>query len=334
MTVRVAMIGAGGVARRHVQVLSGLEGVRVTAVADPVLEAAQGLARDCGAQAHATVGRALDSGEVDAAYVCVPPFAHGDAEREVVARGLPLFVEKPVSVDLATARALAAEIALAGVPTGTGYHWRNLDVLDEVRERLAAAPAYLAAGYWLDKRPPVGWWSHADRSGGQVVEQLTHVTDLARLLLGEPVEVYAAGVRVPETQDVLELDGDRGDVDDATAVTMRFESGAVATLAATSLLDAKHRAGLHTLSRGLVMEVGETGLVVQDAEGRRERAPAEDPKVVVDREFVEVVRGERASTRAPYDEALRSHALSCAIAESARTGAPVRPADLLAGVAG
>jgi predicted dehydrogenase len=332
MTVRVAMIGAGGVARRHVQVLAGLEDVRVTAVADAVPAVAEGLARECGARAFARAEQALDSGDIDAAYVCVPPFAHGDPERAVIARGLPLFVEKPVAADLATARSLAAEIERAGVPTGTGYHWRCLDVLDEVRERLAAAPAYLATGYWLDKRPPVGWWSHADRSGGQVVEQLTHVLDLARLLLGDPVEVYAAGVRVPATQDVLELDGDRGDVDDATAVALRFESGAVATMAATSLLDAKHRAGLHTFSRSLVVEVAESGVVLQDADGRRERTPAEDPKLVVDREFIEVVRGERAATRAPYEEALRSHAVAVAVAESARTGVPVRPATLLEAV--
>lgn len=329
MTVRVAMIGAGGVARRHVDVLGRLDGVRVVTVADPLPAAAEALATACGARAVGTAEQALDDGEVDAAYVCVPPFAHGDPERAVLARGLPLFVEKPVAADLPTARALAAEIERAGVATGTGYHWRCLDVLGEVRERLAAAPAYLAAGYWLDKRPPVGWWSHTDRSGGQVVEQLTHVLDLARLLLGEPAEVYAAGVRVPATQEVLELDGDRGDVDDATAVAIRFEGGAVATMAATSLLDAKHRAGLHTYSRGLVIEVGESGAVLQDADGRHERTPAEDPKLLVDREFVEVVRGERAATRTPYDEALRSHAFAVAVAESARTGAPVRPADLL-----
>jgi hypothetical protein len=39
------------------------------------------------------------------------------------------------------------------------------------------------------------------------------------------------------------------------------------------------------------------------------------------------VRGERESTRAPYGEALRTHRLACAIADSARTGRPVALAD-------
>ena len=51
--------------------------------------------------------------------------------------------------------------------------------------------------------------------------------------------------------------------------------------------------------------------------------PTEDPREVVDREFVAAVRGERESTRAPYEEALRTHRLACALAESARRGEPV-----------
>ncbi|WP_082533785.1 Gfo/Idh/MocA family protein [Marmoricola sp. Leaf446] len=330
MTVRVAMLGAGGVARRHVEVLSALDGVEVVAVADPVRASADALADLAGARAFSDVEEALEAGPLDAAYVCVPPFAHGDPERAVIARGLPMFVEKPVGADLAVARELAGLVAEEGLATATGYHWRCSDVLPEVRARLAVAPAYLAAGYWLDKRPPVGWWAHTDRSGGQVVEQLTHVVDLARLLLGEVTEVYAAGVRVPESQPVRDFEGDRGDVDDATVATLRFASGVVASLTATSLLDAKHRAALHLFSRGLVTEIDETGAAFVDADGRTGRTPTEDPKLVVDREFVEVVRGEREAASAPYADALRSHAVAWSVAESARTGAPVRLDDVLA----
>jgi len=321
MTTRIAMIGAGSVARRHVEVLTGLGDVRVVSVTDPVLPAAEGLARECGATAYADADGALDGRDVDAAYICVPPFAHGTPEKAVLARGLPMFVEKPVAADLATAEELARLVEDADVVTGTGYHWRCLDVVPEAQDLLAQSPPFLANGYWLDKRPPVAWWAHTRRSGGQVVEQLTHVLDLTRLLLGEAEEVYAAGVRRPAPEGEVE---DPGDVDDATAATVRFASGAVATLAATSLLDVKHRAALHTLSRGLVLELSETGMVVDDGRDRRECVPAEDPKVTVDREFVAAVRGERESTRAPYAEAVRSHRLGWLVAESARTGRPVR----------
>jgi predicted dehydrogenase len=316
MTTRIAIVGAGSVARRHATVLSGLDDVEVVAVADPVLPAAESLAAQCGAAAFTSADDALDHGRVDAAYICVPPFAHGAPEKAVLARGLPMFVEKPVAADLATAEHLAELVEAAGVVTGTGYHWRCLDVVPQARELLAGSPPYLASGYWLDKRPPVAWWADSSRSGGQVVEQLTHVIDLTRVLLGEAVEVFAAGVRRPPAPG----EQDAGDVDDATAATVRFASGAVATLAATSLLSAQHRAALHTFSPGLVLELSERGMVVDDGGSRREVLLAEDPRVTVDREFVEAVRGEREATRAPYAEAVRSHRLGCAVAESARTG--------------
>jgi predicted dehydrogenase len=320
MSIRITLVGAGSVARRHVDVLTGLGGVEVVGVHDPFALAAEQLARDCGATAHDSVEQALDAGRPDAVYICVPPFAHGAPEKEVVARGLPFFVEKPLGADLPVAEEVGRLVEEAGLVTGTGYHWRCLDTVDRTRERLAASPPLLAAGYWLDKRPPVTWWSRQDRSGGQVVEQLTHVLDLARVLLGEAEEVYAAGARRAADPDD---DGAQGDVDDATAATVRFARGVVATFTATSLLRAKRHAGLDVFGPGFVAELTETALVLDDGTERTTFEPSEDPRVTVDREFLEAVRGERAATRAPYAEALATHRLGCAIAASARSGRPV-----------
>jgi predicted dehydrogenase len=324
VSTRLVMVGAGSVSRRHIGVLTALDDVQVVGVVDPVAASAQSLAEACGATVYASTGAALDATQPDAAYICVPPFAHGEPECEALARGIPFFVEKPVAAGLEVAEAVGRMVAEAGVVTGTGYHWRCLDTVEVARERLSGTPALLASGYWLDKRPPVAWWAQRDRSGGQVIEQVTHVLDLARALLGEAVEVYAAGVLRPSpeasTGEVLT----RGDIDDATAATVRFESGTVATLAATSLLHAKHRAALHTFSEGLVLELTETSLTLDDGLTRAIVQPQEDPRVAVDREFLEAVRGEREDTRAPYAEALRTHRLACAVTESARTRAPVR----------
>jgi predicted dehydrogenase len=320
MTTRIALVGAGSVARRHVDVLTSFEDVSIVAIADPLESAAQSLAQDCRARPFRDVANALDGSQPDAVYICVPPFAHGAPEKAVLARGLPMFVEKPLAVDVMTVEDIAARVKETGVVTGTGYHWRCLDIVSEAQELLRAAAPLLACGYWLDKRPTAGWWAQPDQSGGQVVEQLTHVVDLARLLLGEAVGVYAAGAqeRTPATGTECSAC-----VDDATAATVRFDSGAVATLATTSLLDVKHRAALHTFSRGLVVELSEAELVVTNGSQQSHRRPAEDPRIIVDREFIQAVRDEREATRAPYTELVRSHQLGCAVAASARTGQPV-----------
>jgi predicted dehydrogenase len=308
---RVGMVGAGGVAQRHARVLSSLPGVRLAGVADVRQEAAAGLAEAHDAVAYPDLTALLDDGP-DAVYVCVPPFAHGPAERAVIAAGLPMFVEKPLAADLDTATALAALIAERGLISAVGHHWRYLAVVEQARKVLAGREVRLVTGAWLDKVPPVAWWARADRSGGPVVEQAAHVLDLARHLAGEVTDVWAAGNGTPPPVDGADVDG-------ATVAALRFASGAVGTLAQTCVLGWKERAGLEIYADGLSLAVSETGLIVRDA-GGEETTPS-DPdsaRVAVDRAFIDAVRGDADDIRVPYAEALRTHELAVRIAEAAR----------------
>ncbi|HET6534441.1 MAG TPA: Gfo/Idh/MocA family oxidoreductase [Actinoplanes sp.] len=315
---RIGLVGAGGVAQRHARVLSGLPDVQLIGVTDVVPAAASALAEAYGGRVFGDVGELLDAGP-DAVYVCVPPFAHGPAERAIIEAGIPLFVEKPIAIDADTADEIATLIAQRNVLTSVGHHWRYLGVVDEARAILRHRPVRLVTGAWLDKVPPVAWWPRADRSGGPVVEQAAHVLDLARYLAGEVAEVWAAGNGTPP-----EVAG--ADVDGATAVAMRFAGGAVGTVAATCVLGWKERAGLEIYADGLALSVSETGLVIRDDDGGRTvPSDPDSARVAVDRAFVAAVRGAEQDIRVPYAEALRTHALTLAVAESAATGRAVRP---------
>ena len=162
---RVGFAGAGIIASRHLGNLMGFEDVKVVAFADPALERARELAARCGGKAYDDLTRMLDSEKLDALYICIPPFAHGDPERAAIERGLPFFVEKPLAADLKTAEAVAREVEAGGIVTATGYHWRYLDITERARELLSKNPARLALGYWLDFTPPPTWWVNAARRG-------------------------------------------------------------------------------------------------------------------------------------------------------------------------
>ncbi len=314
---RVGLVGAGGVAQRHARVLGDFADVHLVGVCDVVPAAAQRLADTVGARAFPDVS-ALLTADLDAVYVCVPPFAHGPAEEAVIAAGLPMFVEKPVAVDLDTAERIERLVAERGLLTAVGHHWRYLHVVEQARARLGDRPVRLVSGAWLDRVPPVTWWPRRDRSGGPVVEQAAHVLDLARLLAGEVAEVYAAGNGCPP--DVPDAD-----VDGATAATLRFASGAVGVLATTCTLGWKHRAGVEVYADGLALAVGEHGLAVRTADGEQ-RVPG-DPEAArgaVDRAFIDAVRGLGDDVRVPYAEALRTHRLALAITRSQATGAAAR----------
>ncbi|MDG4788690.1 Gfo/Idh/MocA family oxidoreductase [Micromonospora sp. WMMD1102] len=314
---RMGLVGAGGVAQRHARVLSGFDDVQLVGVTDVLPEAATRLADSTGARVFPDVA-ALLSADLDAVYVCVPPFAHGAAEEAVLDAGLALFVEKPLALDRETASRINRLAGQRGVVTAVGHFWRYLAAVEQARHLLADRPVRLVAGAWLDKVPPVGWWPRRDRSGGPVVEQASHVLDLARHLVGEVSEVWAVGNGTPP-----EVAG--ADVDGATAATLRFATGAVGTLTTTCTLGWKHRAGLEVYADGLALSVGEDGLLVRDTDGEH-RIPGdlEQGRTAVDRAFVDAVRGIGDDVRGPYPEALRTHLLALAVAESAATGQPVR----------
>src|SRR5215212_10709440 len=131
MKTRVGFVGAGGIANRHIGNLLAFDDVTVLAVADPQLDRAEAAAARVGGRAYNRHEAMLDAEKLDAVYVCTPPFAHGPPELACIDRGLHFFVEKPIAADLATAEQIAAAAAAAaGLVTGTGYHWRYLDITE------------------------------------------------------------------------------------------------------------------------------------------------------------------------------------------------------------
>lgn len=314
---RIGFIGAGGIAHRHFGVLEQFDDVAIVAVTDVDAVRAGDAAARFGARAFTDMDDMLRIVELDALYICVPPFAHGAPERAAIAHGLPFFVEKPVALDVDTADEIAASVDAARLITAVGYHWRYLDTVDEVRGLLAHNPARLMSGYWLDSTPPPVWWWHEDQSGGQMVEQTTHLLDLARYLSGDVVRAYGLSGHTPR-------DAFPGlDVPTVSSASLLFANGAVANFASTCLLGWSHRVGLHLFGDNLAIEITDRDLMVDVGRGRPVRGAHGDPVWAEDRDFIDAVQGKENHIRCPYADAVETHRLALAVVESARSGAAV-----------
>ncbi len=316
--LRLGFVGAGGIAHRHFGVLATMDDVTVAGVADPDEARAGEAAARTGARAFASHDAMIDALDLDALFLCVPPFAHGAPERAALAAGLPFLVEKPLSLDESLADEIDEAVRRAGLVTATGYHWRYLDTVDEARRLLAGNPAHLLSGYWLDQTPPPAWWHRTETCGGQIVEQATHIIDLARFLAGDVTEVFGLAANRPR-DDFPGLD-----VATASTATLRFASGAIANLAATCLLRWNHRVGLHVFADGLALELTDHDLMVDVGHGRPVRGADGDPVWRQDRAFLDAVAGRDNRIRASYADALATHRVALAIARSAREGVPVK----------
>lgn len=321
MAVRIGFIGTGGIAGAHRKALAQIANAKMVAFCDTDESRANAAATEHGGTAYTDYRQMLDQAELDAVYLCLPPCFHGEFEAAVIERGLPFFIEKPVDVDLNRARATLAAIEAKGLITGAGYHWRHYDTVDWLKSEIGDEPIGFALGFWNGGTPGVWWWRKMETSGGQMVEQCTHIIDLARYFLGEVKTVYAQYNLYRMNHELEGLD-----VPDAGCATLTFASGAIAQISTTCALQGYGQVGLELHFGGARAWI--TGKVTVQGGKYAEavtRDPAVNPTVREDQFFVDAVEGtgDPALIRAPYAEAVRSLEVSLAMNESARTGQPV-----------
>lgn len=316
--VKIGFVGTGGIVARHIQALQEIGNVEIAAISGRSVEKAQALISksSLNATAYDDYHQMFEQAGLDAVYICTIPSEHGALEKAALERGLALFVEKPLSADAETAEEIGKIIEGKGAISSVGYQRRYLNTTEAAQELVTAQPPQMALGYFLDSMPPPPWWAKQAESGGQVVEQTTHIFDLARLLVGEVGRVYAVGRNFNPTEAV--------DVDRVSTVTLEFTSGAIGTISSTSLLNGKYRGGLELYSPGQTLFLDYDRLLIDQGKGnQREVVATVDPFILENFDFLNAVAGGPNTIRCDYAEALRTHRLTQAAALSVREHRPV-----------
>ena len=151
--VRIGFIGCGGNANGHMRRLSDLEDVRIVGTCDVQEERAQNAAESYNAQPYTNHNVMLERDDLDGIYLSLPVFAHGTPELDVIERGLPFLVEKPVAVNMEIARRIEEAVNAAGIITCVGYQLRYLGSTQLAREVLSEKAINITIGkYWSGKR--------------------------------------------------------------------------------------------------------------------------------------------------------------------------------------
>lgn len=317
--VRVGFIGTGGIAQTHLRSLATVADASIVAVCDVAPERAQQAASSFGAKAYTDYRQMLEHEQLQAIFLCVPPFAHGTIEEEVVKKGIHLLVEKPLGLRMDAVRRKQAAIEQAGVIAAAGYCVRYSHLVEKVREWLGQgfATALAEAHYWGGGYSPV-WWRNFDQSGGQLVEQATHVVDLLRYLVGEVEEVHAHYTRVAAPEDP------KFTVPTACSLSLKFRDGAVGTVTTSCVVGASE-AGVNLLGpAGAIHYTYGEARLVKGASIIVER-PVGDMYTNQAQAFVKAVAsGDRSLIRSTYADAARTLALTLAANQSAAEGRPIK----------
>lgn len=316
---RLAIVGSGWIVPRHLAALRRLDRTELVAIVAGGLERAAALAATWGGAGYDDLGAMLDDARPEVAFVCLPPDRSPAACLELAGRGIPFLTEKPLGARADDPARVAEAVADVGLVTAVGYQWRGLDFLPRLRARLADRPARLLIARWTGPTPPPAWWRHVGQSGGQVVEQATHLYDLARLLLGEGMVVAAASDRHdrPAFPDA--------DVDDVATAVVRFTSGTLATFTSSCLLPSGV-VEFDLISDGLRSTIvpDDDGdrprwtLTLEDGDGVAVVPSLRDPYEVQAEAFLDAVEaGDPSRVLSSYADALRSDRLTRAVVAAA-----------------
>lgn len=323
MSVRLGFIGTGGVAQGHMKRLSAMAEVEMGAYVDVVAERAEQAAADFGGKAYTDYRAMFEAEKLDGVVICTPPFAHGDIELAACELGLHLLIEKPVAISTAMAKPILAAIKASGVASVVAYKYRWDDHVLRAKEMLQGKRLGLVFGNFWGGTPGTAWWRVQAQSGGQLIEQTTHIVDMARYLCGDVVEVQALEARGLVTQE-------NRDIADAAAANLRFANGAIGNISNTSILAGWGQSSLRVMATEFTLQVAGNGLSWVGADGTGEYQCQADGYTGEDRAFVKAIMGDRSEIYADYEEGLKSLAVSeAANLSAARGGAPVSVAELL-----
>ncbi len=130
--LRAGLIGLGEMGRHHARVLQALDGVQLVGVCDPLApEDSPGCPVD-------RTPEALLARGIDVCVVASPTTAHLEHGLMLAEAGVHTLVEKPISLDHASATRLAEAFGAAGLVGAVGHIERYNPALQALRTRLAS----------------------------------------------------------------------------------------------------------------------------------------------------------------------------------------------------
>ncbi|MFC8782105.1 Gfo/Idh/MocA family protein [Streptomyces nigra] len=259
-TLGVAVVGFGWMGRVHTQAYARLPHHYPDLPLRPALvtvaEEVPGRAEEAAARfGFATATRdwrevAADP-RIKAVSVTAPNFLHREIGVAMAEAGKHLWIEKPVGLTAADARAVADAAARAGVHSAVGFNYRNAPAVEAARDLVAAGEIgtvthvriRLFSDYAAHPQGALTWRYERERGGSGVLGDLgSHGADLARFLLGDIAALTAdTAVFVPErarptgaTAGHTLATGELGPVENEDYVNclLRFASGARGVLEA------------------------------------------------------------------------------------------------------
>ena len=231
--LKTAFLGAGYMSETHAGNLMKLPEVELSCICDIDMDRASGFGKllGLGLKTYTDFDKMISENDLDILFICIPPFAHKGQLEKAVAKGINIFIEKPIALDRKRAKSMVDAVAGSNVISQVGYHMRAGKAVEKLKGMIESGDAGLPVmflGSYMCNSLHTPWWIDKDKSGGQVFEQAIHLYDMAMYLMGKPLGVTGAAA------NLCHKDVPGYTVEDNSASIIEFESGAIGTIVATN----------------------------------------------------------------------------------------------------
>lgn len=247
-----AIIGCGFISEKHAYTINNIGGAKLIAVCDKNVLAAKRYEDKYGVKVYTDIEEMLLNEKIDIVNICTPSGSHTVIAELVAGYGKHIIVEKPMALTLADTNKIIAASENNNVKLAVVHPNRFRPAVLKLQEILDAGLLgkishalcivnWNRGQHYYDQAP---WRGTKEQDGGVLMNQAIHNLDLLLSFMGKPTEVFS--MQATRLRDI--------EVEDVSTGVIRFESGALANVQASTTVYPKN------LEESITI-FGETGTV-------------------------------------------------------------------------
>lgn len=327
--LRTGLIGCGKFANKHlINLVSMPDKFQMVAFCDTIKENAEQFNEKYAggkSKVYLDFHDLLTETPLDLVLICLPPFGHSDEVEVAAEHGVHILIEKPIALTSEHAWRMVKAVEKAGIKSQVGFMFRFGAAIEKLKSMIAdgtAGPVGLMSTRYFCNALHAPWWRMRDKSGGQIVEQVIHMVDLMRYLIGDPVTVFSI------QNNLFHRDVENYTIEDTSGTVMEFKNGGIGVIyASNNAIPGKWINDYHVVAKHLTADFTDANNAVftftSEPTVRTEVISSIDNLYL--RELLDLYHAiiEDLPTRTPIREGALSLDLALAISKSAVNKTPV-----------
>lgn len=297
--IKAGILGMGNMGRGHGSNLLKMDDVQLVALCSSPMDDAIKFNEEKGISCavYENAYTMLEEAELDVLYICLPPFAHNGQLEAAAKKGIHIFIEKPIAMNIERAQSMVEAAKENKIHTQVGYQMRFGGAVarfkELVEQNIAGKPTLYTASYECNSLHSP-WWKDVTKCGGQVFEQVIHLYDMGLFLMGNAAAVngYVAN------QCHCDIEGYT--VEDTSVANIRFENGSLGSITGSNCAVKNQWNGrFRVVCENMVADFKDQNhaeFIFTDKEEARIETVTEDVDVSwqEDLYFMEVIKGKKA----------------------------------------